>query len=427
MGLLRSLMAVSLALAAVTSALAGEVNREHKISIDFHINRWDIDPTLNDNAQSLSDLSTLLSDVKANPLMCLDSLSVSGYASPDGSLSRNKELSLRRAVSIHDYLVGCLAVPDSLMRFGANRVPWDVFRRIISESDYPWADEAIRIMAIGNDDNAADNTRRMNRLKLLAGGDAWRVLRSDILPRMRSAVVITTVVTIRQEPEPDADVPVIAESSDFTEVLEPADVPDNDTTGPIESKQRKPFYMAVYSNMLFDAAAVPNLGIELYLGKNWTIGANYMHAWWSNDSRHRYWRIYGGDLNVKYWLGKRAHEKPLTGHHIGAYVQAFTYDFEWGGKAYMAGEPGGNIFDRAHIGWGIEYGYSLPIAKRFNIDFSLGVGYVGGRVYEFEPDGDHYLWTATKNKHWFGPTKLEVSLVWLIGRGNVNHRKGGGQ
>lgn len=194
-------------------------------------------------------------------------------------------------------------------------------------------------------------------------------------------------------------------------------------------KVEKPFYMGLNTNMLFDAALVPNLGVEFHLGKNWSIAANYMHAWWSKDSKHRYWRIYGGDVNLRWWFGKRAHEKPLTGHHLGAYVQAITYDFEWGGKAYMAGEPGGSIFNRAHIGYGIEYGYSLPVARRLNLDFTLGVGYIGGRVYEFEPDGGKYLWTSTKDRSWIGPTKLEVSLVWLIGRGNTNskpHKEKGG-
>ncbi|MCD8273384.1 MAG: DUF3575 domain-containing protein, partial [Alistipes sp.] len=27
--------------------------------------------------------------------------------------------------------------------------------------------------------------------------------------------------------------------------------------------------------------------------------------------------------------------------------------------------------------------------------------------------------------HWFGPTKAEISLVWLLGRGNYNEKKGG--
>ena len=36
---------------------------------------------------------------------------------------------------------------------------------------------------------------------------------------------------------------------------------------------------------------------------------------------------------------------------------------------------------------------------------------------------DHYVWTSTKMRHWFGPTKLEISLVWLIGNGNFNSKK----
>lgn len=179
--------------------------------------------------------------------------------------------------------------------------------------------------------------------------------------------------------------------------------------------------------MLFDAAAIPNIGVQFYLGNHWSIAANYMHAWWSKESKHRYWRIYGADVNVKWWFGNRSKAakstpagNPFSGHHIGAYIQALTYDFEWGGKAYMGGEPGGTIFDRPQIGLGFEYGYSLPVARRLNIDFSIGLGYLGGRVYEFQPDGDRYLWISTKNKRWFGPTKLEVSLVWLFGRGNTN-------
>lgn len=30
------------------------------------------------------------------------------------------------------------------------------------------------------------------------------------------------------------------------------------------------------------------------------------------------------------------------------------------------------------------------------------------------------MWQATKERHWIGPTKLEVSLVWLLGHGNAN-------
>ena len=94
-----------------------------------------------------------------------------------------------------------------------------------------------------------------------------------------------------------------------------------------------------------------------------------------------------------------------------------TYDLELGGKGYLG--------DKWSYGAGIEYGYSLPVAKRLNIDFSLGIGYLGGKYMKYLPMDGHYVWQYTKQRHWFGPTKAEISLVWLIGRGNTNPNKGG--
>jgi hypothetical protein len=91
-----------------------------------------------------------------------------------------------------------------------------------------------------------------------------------------------------------------------------------------------------------------------------------------------------------------------------------TYDFEWQGRGYLG--------DRWTYGGGLEYGYSAPIAKRLNIDFTLGLGYLRGQYKEYLPIDKCYVWQVTKMRNWFGPTKLEVSLVWLIGRGNVNKR-----
>lgn len=61
---------------------------------------------------------------------------------------------------------------------------------------------------------------------------------------------------------------------------------------------KKPFHMSVSTNMLYDALLVPNAGVEFYLGKGWSVAADWMYGWWSRNSRHRYWRVYGGDLTI---------------------------------------------------------------------------------------------------------------------------------
>ena len=187
------------------------------------------------------------------------------------------------------------------------------------------------------------------------------------------------------------------------------------------------FHMALTSNMLYDALLVPNIGAEFYLGKNISLYGEWMYAWWDNNHRHRYWRVYGGDLGLRWWFGKKAHAKSLTGHHIGIYGGILTFDFETGDTGYLGGKPGGTLWDRWIVNSGIEYGYSLPVGKRLNIDFSIGIGYMGGRYIKYYPFDNDYYFDKEYNMRYFGPTKAGISLVWLIGRDNTNHRKGGEQ
>lgn len=189
------------------------------------------------------------------------------------------------------------------------------------------------------------------------------------------------------------------------------------------TEPRTPVKWSASTNLLYDALAVPNLGAEIAIGRKWSIAGNWMYGWWDNNRRHRYWRAYGGQLEARYWLGDRNKIQPLRGHHLGAYAQVLTYDFEWGGKGYMAGKPGGNIFDRASYAFGIEYGYSLPIRRRLNLDFTIGLGYMGGKYIEYIPKDGQYVWQSTKQRHWWGPTNVSVTLVWLLGRDNRNNDK----
>jgi hypothetical protein len=162
---------------------------------------------------------------------------------------------------------------------------------------------------------------------------------------------------------------------------------------------------ALKTNLLYDAILIPNIGVEWGFANHWSAAANWMYTWLSNDAKHRYWRIYGGDLELRYWLGSDE-ARPLKGHHFGAYGGMLTYDIEFGGKGYQA--------HKWSYHFGLSYGYSMPIARRLNLDFNIGIGYLGGEYYEYEPYYDGYHWLATKQRRWFGPTKAEVSLVWLL-------------
>ena len=170
---------------------------------------------------------------------------------------------------------------------------------------------------------------------------------------------------------------------------------------------------ALKTNALYDLALIPNIGAEVTLGKQWTVSADWMYTWFSSNNRHRYWQGYGGYLTVRRYFGTPTSDlRPLTsafsGHHLGAYVLGLTYDVEWGGRGYQA--------DHFGFGGGIEYGYALPVSSRLLLDFSVGIGFQDGEYKEYTPQDDHYVWQSTHKRHWFGPTKAEVTLKWVLGK-----------
>lgn len=196
-----------------------------------------------------------------------------------------------------------------------------------------------------------------------------------------------------------------------------------ETADSISGSHGRSTYVNLRTNLLYDAALLPSVGAEVYLGRQWSVAASWTYGWWSKNRAHRYWRAYGGDIAVRWWPGHS--DKPLTGHHVGAYAGIVTYDFEFGGKGYMGGQPGGNIWQRCNRMAGLEYGYTLPLSRRLSMDFTIGIGYLGGTVFEYRPQDSHYVWQSTRRLTWVGPTKAEVSLVWLLGGNNINIKKGG--
>lgn len=333
--------------------------------------------------------------------------SVAGNSQFYGSLADLLEMAKRKDVEIVSITVYGAASPEVI---AVGRDWKGLYDLAVADSELPSREATLDLLcrlAMPNDKESED--RIFAQLKVLDGGKPYRYMYSRLFPELRKAGV--KVVAVYRIDDLVSDGRVSLETS----FAEPNGISISAKRDVMQEVRKKPWYVGVKTNMLYDALLVPNGGLEIYLGKNWSIDAYWMYAWWKSDRVHNYWRTYGGDVELRKWLGSAAKRKPLTGHHIGAYAQIVTYDFELGGRGYLA--------DRWSYAAGVSYGYSLPVAKRLNIDFSIGLGYMGGEYKEYLPQDGHYVWQSTKRRHWIGPTKAEISLVWLIGRGNTNKTK----
>lgn len=170
-------------------------------------------------------------------------------------------------------------------------------------------------------------------------------------------------------------------------------------------------FYAIKTNLLHDVAITPDIGAEIWFdGGRVSVAAETVWAWWSNDARHQYWRVRGGWLEVRRWLGKDG--VVARGHHVGIYGMMIDFDFEFGGRGVRS--PGGMW------GAGFSYGYSLPVSPRLHLDFNLRVGYDRGDVMKYKPMCGTYVCTGRDDRFYFGPTAVEVTLVWFPGRGKKN-------
>lgn len=407
-------------LMSVGNSLA-QHNKE-EIIVSFRLGSCMLEQEFRENAVHLSKIISFLQEAKQDSCLAIVNVEFSGSASPEGGNKLNYLLSHNRMNALEKYICSQVVIPDSIITRKDERIAWQYLDSLVASSDMPYREDVLRVLRNMPElvyKNGRPVDSRQRQLMLLHYGRAWHLMQDRFFDRMRNACAV--VITVRKAPDKHP-VPILSEEVKENEIIQPdvsAPVQTDETVAEEEnvSYRDRPFHMGIKNNMLYDLAFMPNIGVELYLGKNWSVAANWIYAWWKNGYKNRFWRIYGGDIAVRKWLGKAAEEKPLTGHHLGLYAQMLTYDFELGGRGYIS--------DRWNYVGGVEYGYSLPIVKRLNFDFVIGIGYMGGRYKKYVPIDNHYVWQKTKEGRWFGPTKAEVSLVWLIGRGNRNEKKGG--
>ena len=409
---------IFLAVVAVASLSAQEVKVECQsdtLEIYFRQGYSTWEPTFKNNGVRLKGFVNRFRKIHEDTVFkSISKIHIVSGASPEGTWKLNQRLSNNRALCIRKVLKEYIELPDSVIVEDSRGIDWQGLYELVEASDMQYRDEVLDIIEnspeLINTHLKNPTELRKRRLVWLRDGEPWRYMYKHLFPKLRSfqlQIVIEWEKYIPATPEP----PVVEEVEIIPEPEpEPEPTPEPEPVPVVVPEN--PFYMAARTNMLYDAALVPNVGVEFYLGDKWTIGANWMYAWWKSDPDSWYHRTYGGDLEVRRYFGKASDIKPLQGFHAGLYGQIVTYDFEMGGRGYLG--------DRWSWGTGLSFGYSLPIKKRLNIDFSVGAGYLGGEYKEYLPIDDCYVWQATKQRHWFGPTKLEISLVWLLGRGNVN-------
>lgn len=399
----RKFMALVLLMMSTLASVAQQTawTRRFYFDLDRDAIRYD----LRDNRAMMDSTIIMLRTLMADTTVTSLRLDVTSSSSLEASDAYNSRLSARRTAAFLAELRKSINLPYHILFVHDNIFDWEQLYQLTAASQCPQRQKALDIIRSVPStviNKKADNQRKI-KLQELADGATYQYMMENLFPYMRN-----TTVTISASRQPRAAAPVTT-----TVVQTVKDTVIRDV--PVYIDETRPIF-AVKTNMLYDLGITPNIGIEFYVAPNFSINANWAYAWWKRDRSSYYWRAYGGDVEARYYINhwktrSERHEHAFSGHHIGLYGLLCTYDYEFSNNGQQAA--------KWNYGGGIAYGYSMPITRHLNIDFSIGLGCLYGDYYKYEPstiDNEDYYWLSTNKRKYWGPTKAEVSLVWKIGR-----------
>lgn len=385
--------------------------------IHYPINKTDIREDYMDNAENLQ---TIKNYIRYSPR--IDSMVIYSYASPEGPYSFNKYLAEKRGISAKKYILQQIPAErnfdESLIILKPDAENWiGLKEKVQSQYLRNDRDDVLRIL-----DSDEEDERKKTLLKQLDGGRSWQYILKHIMPQLRYATWISVWERI-----PDDRL--------LSRKPMPLLIPENNwklmkvrpyTIQEPETDTRTIF--ALKSNLLYDLVSWLNFSVEIPVYQDkYSILYYHQFPWWrwgegNNEFCMRFLSI---GLEGRWWFKsmpreatpKRIKRDKLMGHFLGVYAESGKWDFERKRDICYQGE---------HWSAGLSYGYSMPIGKRLNLEFSVSAGYASIVHRGFEPAKDYselyHLPEKDGTWHYIGPTKAQVTLVIPF---TVKYKKGG--
>lgn len=170
--------------------------------------------------------------------------------------------------------------------------------------------------------------------------------------------------------------------------------------------------VAIKTNLLYDATATVNLGVEVGVAPKWTIDiSGNLNAW--NIDEDTKWRHWLAQPEARYWFCDR-----FSRHFIGLHAVGSQYNIAGiKNNVTFLGIPFKDFTDKRYQGWsvgaGVAYGYAFILGKHWNLELEVGVGYAYFNYDIFSCSGCGRNIGASDH-HYVGLTKAAINLVYVF-------------
>ena len=169
---------------------------------------------------------------------------------------------------------------------------------------------------------------------------------------------------------------------------------------------------AIKTNLVSDATASMNLGVEVALAQKWTLdlSGTYNPFTFSDNMKWKHWLV---QPEFRYWLCRK-----FSGHFFALHLQTGVYNF--GGIDFVPDFLGQNFsnlanrrFEGYFVGAGLGYGYAWALGKHWNLEAEIGIG--GGYTWY-----DKFICRncgrklGSDERFYWGITKVELGIAYIF-------------
>lgn len=374
------------------------------VPVKFDLYKTDIIP----NPQ-LDSIVSIINNMIGDERILISHVWVGGSASPDGPLDVNIELARERGRALRNYIIDNTAMPRSMVKVENLGEDWFTITNAIKASDSRYRDAVLEVI-----DSESDADRRELKLKRLLGGEPWKWLKQEILPRFRNArmvivcsaedIKVDPIEKIEPQPQPEPQPDTIPDVAPVVVVLpeQPKD------TVAVEPQPEKKWFVAAKTNLLWLAGTIANLGVEVQFADKWSIDIPVYYSPYDLSSDRKI-RVLATQPEVRYWTGEQAG----MGHFFGVHGHLMGFN--------IAINDHGRYQDPEHPLWGfgLGYGYAVNFGKdkKWGMEFNLGLGFANYRYNKYYnlPNGQK----CDEGRGWYyGLTRAGITLTykWWVPR-----------
>ena len=154
-------------------------DEEAQYRLNYSISASKLPSLTTGNVAEMVELDEMIAKIKADSLMHIARIVITGYASPDGNAVSNEKLALSRAEQFGTMLEERYALPSTYnIEIKADAEQWSDCDKAVSDSKLSDKETIIGIL-----NSTASESEKEQKLKSMP--EVWNMFREDILPAMR--------------------------------------------------------------------------------------------------------------------------------------------------------------------------------------------------------------------------------------------------